>query len=176
MTTVRAADVRMGGTPAGTAVWGAAVWSTAFGAASLYVALGGRVGSGLVAPALVEATDRGDPVTVTTLWAAGVLKLGAAVLLVAADRWWVPRPRWVAGAAAFLLGLGVAAWGASEGVAGLLVATGATAPLNGWGHGSVGIYYATVWGPTWLVGGALFVFAGRHLMRCDPRRRAHRGT
>ena len=72
------------------------------------------------------------------------------------------------GAAYAVLGVGLAAWGAAEGGTGLMVVVDAIGPPDGWGDGAVGIYYATLWGPYWLVGGYLYVAAGIHLRRTSP--------
>lgn len=55
--------------------------------------------------------------------------------------------------------------GSAEGLVGLLVRTGATQPPGAWGDGTVAIYYSALWGTYWLVGGYLYLMAGRHLRR-----------
>lgn len=149
----------------GVLVGGAAAWSVLFGVASLYVAAGGRAGDGLVAPALVTAVRQREPEMLATLWITGVLKVSCGAAVILAHRFIGGFPRLLLGVACILLGAGLAAWGLAEGLAGGLVATGAVAPLEGWGDGQVGRYYALLWGPFWLTGGVLYVAAGRRLRR-----------
>lgn len=164
----RPVRVRTGGTGArsGAVVIAAAAWALLFAAGSCYVALGGRRGSTMVAPAIVERVLADDPAMIRVLWVAGGLKVALAALLLGVVR--LParsRLRPWSGRAVQAVGVALALWGLAEGAVGLLAATGAIGPPDGWGDGSVGGFYAALWGPYWLLGGVLYVLAGGRVAR-----------
>ena len=139
----------------------AVTWAWLFGAGSLAAAAGWDWPAGTVAPAIGDRMLAGDPSIVQALWVTGLLKLALGLAMVVAWRTgWAAQPAsWLVQAVAVGLGL----WGAAEGLVGLAVLVGLTAPPDGWGDRSVAIWYAALWGPFWVLGGVLYWRAGAAL-------------
>jgi Protein of unknown function (DUF3995) len=132
--------------------WGlaAAAWCVVFGVLSLYWAAGGTFGVDQLSVSLQERADERETGFVALVAATGIAKLLGAIL----PLWLVFRPPfrtvrkvllffcWVGGALLALYGL-------SDVVSGSIDAARGTKENA--------IWYAVLWGPTWLLGGVLFL-------------------
>lgn len=158
--------------------YAAAGWALAFAVRGVYWALGGTVGLGTLSDGIRQAAADRDPDLFAALWATVALEIVAAGLALALVRPWgrrLPRrlplvggkavPGWV---------LLILAWGAGTVLAGhgglfvgfgLLAASGVVEP-------TVDVrWYALFWGPWFLLGGLLFMAAGRAYLGTLPDRR-----
>jgi Protein of unknown function (DUF3995) len=133
-------------------VWGlaAAAWCASFGALSLYWAAGGTLGVDLLAVSLQERADAREPGFVALVAATGIAKLVGTIVPLWLVFGWPSRSVrkrllflcWAGGALLALYGL-------TDVVTGSIRATRGTMENA--------IWYAVLWGPTWLLGGLLFV-------------------
>jgi Protein of unknown function (DUF3995) len=132
--------------------WGlsAAVWCVAFGVLSLYWAAGGTLAVNQLAVSLQERAKERETGFVAIVAATGIAKLLGAIV----PLWLVFRPtsRTVRKVLLFLCWAGgalLALYGFTDSVTGSIrVARGTTENA---------IWYAVLWGPIWLLGGALFL-------------------
>jgi hypothetical protein len=168
----RAPDARP--RPGAWTAYAACAWAFLFAAQSLYHAAGGRAGLGTsFSPEITRLALERVPWFVALLWVVFALKVVAGMLALALVRPWggaLPRP--------LLL---VLAWGAGVLLAwhgGLFVVGGALA-LGGAVPApedptlrAVLRWYVFVWGPWFLLGGALFAAAALSYLRRSPDRRA----
>jgi hypothetical protein len=128
----------------------AAAWCTAFGLLSLYWAAGGTLGVDQLAVSLQERADEREPGFVALVAATGIAKLVGAIV----PLWLVFRPP--AGTARKILLFLCWAGGAVLAVYGLTdVVAGSIRAARGMMENA--IWYAALWGPTWLLGGLLFL-------------------
>lgn len=132
--------------------WGlaAAAWCVAFGVLSLYWAAGGTLGVNQLAVSLQERADERETGFVAIVAATGIAKLLGGIV----PLWLVFRPHsrkvrkvllllcWAGGALLALYGL-------------TDVVTGSIRAARGTMENA--IWYAVLWGPTWLLGGVLFL-------------------
>jgi hypothetical protein len=132
--------------------WGlaAAVWCVAFGALSLYWAAGGTLGVDQLALALQERADERERRFVAIVAATGIAKLAGAIV----PLWLVFRPPCGMGRRVLLFlcwagGALLAVYGLTDVVAGSIRAARGTMENA--------IWYAVLWGQTWLLGGVLFL-------------------
>jgi len=134
-------------------VWGlaAAAWCLAFGVLSLYWAAGGTLGVDQLAVSLQERADERETGFVAIVAATGIAKLLGAIV----PLWLVFRPpalRTMRKVLLFLCWAGgalLALYGLTDVVAGSIRAARGTMENA--------IWYAVLWGPTWLLGGVLFL-------------------
>jgi hypothetical protein len=133
-------------------VWclAAAAWCVAFGVFSLYWAVGGTLGVDQLAVSLQERADEREPGFVAIVAATGIAKLLGAIV----PLWLVfgPPSRTVGKVLLFLCWAGGALltlYGLTDVVAGSIRAARGTMENA--------IWYAVLWGPTWLLGGVLFL-------------------
>jgi Protein of unknown function (DUF3995) len=128
----------------------AVAWCVAFGLLSLYWAAGGALGVDQLAASLQERADERETGFVAILAATGIAKLlGGIVPLWLAFR---PHSRTVQKVLLFLCGAGgalLALYGVTD------VVTGSIRAAQGTMENA--IWYAVLWGPTWLLGGVLFL-------------------
>lgn len=128
----------------------AAAWCVAFGVLSLYWVAGGTLGVDQLAVSLQERADERETGFVAILAATGVAKLAGAIV----PFWLVFRypSRTVRKVLLFLCWAG----GALLTLYGLTdVVTGSIRAARGTMENA--IWYAVLWGPTWLLGGVLFL-------------------
>jgi hypothetical protein len=132
--------------------WGlaAAAWCVAFGVLSLYWAAGGTLGVDQLSVSLQERADERESGFVALVAATGIAKLLGAIV----PLWLVfgPPSRTVRKVLLFLCWAGgalLALYGLSDVVSGSIRAARATRENA--------IWYAVLWGPTWLLGGVLFL-------------------
>jgi hypothetical protein len=132
--------------------WGlaAAAWCVAFGVLSLYWAAGGTLGVDQLAASLRERADERETGFVAIVAATGIAKLLGAIV----PLWLVFRPPSRTGrkVSLFLCWAGgglLALYGLSD------LATGSIRAARGTMENA--IWYAVLWGPTWLLGGVLFL-------------------
>lgn len=143
-----------------TAAVGAAVWAFVFAATSFYWALGGRMGAETLGPGLVELAR--DPLFVAVgLWGAGVAKaIGGLVALGLAAPGGAGRLEAPLRVLA-IVGGGVALlYGSASLVQHVLMLAGAIRTPTALG-GAAAAWHVVVWDPVWIVGGLLFLLAGR---------------
>ena len=136
--------------------WGlaAAAWCVAFGILSLYWAAGGMLGVDQLSVSLQERADARETAFLAIVAATGIAKLLGAVV----PLWLVFRPpsRTIRKVLLFLCWAGgalLALYGLTDIVAGSIRASRGTMENA--------IWYATLWGPTWLLGGLLFLMTAR---------------
>jgi hypothetical protein len=128
----------------------AATWCAAFGLLSLYWAAGGTLGVDQLAVSLQERADEREPGFVALVAATGIAKLVGAIV----PLWLVFRPP--AGTVRKILLFLCWAGGALLAVFGLTdVVAGSIRAARGTMENA--IWYAALWGPTWLLGGVLFL-------------------
>jgi len=140
-------------------VWCAACWAGAFAAGSWAMAVGWWDWPATrVAPAIGVQLQARDPGILTVLWVTGGLKLLLAATALAT--WSTPGLRRPGAWVLRLSGAALVLWGAAEGLLGGLVAARVITSPEGWGDGSVGWWYAGLWGPCWVLGGLLAWGAG----------------
>jgi hypothetical protein len=132
--------------------WGlaAAVWCVAFGVLSLYWAAGGTLGVDQLSVSLQRRADERNAGFVVIVAATGIAKLLGAVV----PLWLVFRhpSGTVRKALLSLCWVGealLALYGLTDVVSGSVRAA--------WGTMENAIWYAVLWGPTWLLGGVLFL-------------------
>jgi Protein of unknown function (DUF3995) len=128
----------------------AAAWCVVFGVLSLYWAAGGTLGVNQLAASLQERADERETGFVAIVAATGIAKLLGGIV----PLWLVFRPhsRTVQKVLLLLCWAG----GALLAVYGLTdVVTGSIRAARGTMENA--IWYAVLWGPTWLLGGVLFV-------------------
>jgi hypothetical protein len=87
------------------------------------------------------------------------LKLVAATVPLVASRLPARRRRWL-GLVQRAVGVAFVLWGGAYALVGGLVVAQVRAAPDGWGSNAA-IWYLTLWGPVWVLGGALFFAAGR---------------
>lgn len=133
-------------------VWAlsAAGWCIAFGALSLYWAAGGTLGVDQLAVSLQERADERETGFVAFVAATGIAKLVGAVV----PLWLVlgAPSRSIRKLLLFLCWAGgalLALYGLTD------VVTGSVRAARGTMENA--IWYAVLWGPTWLLGGLLFL-------------------
>jgi Protein of unknown function (DUF3995) len=133
-------------------VWAlsAAAWCVAFGALSLYWAAGGTFGVDQLAVSLQERADERTTGFVALVAATGIAKLVGALV----PFWLAFGPPSPAGRKLQLF----LCWAGG----GLLAVYGLTDVVTGSIRAARGtmenaIWYAALWGPTWLLGGLLFL-------------------
>jgi len=159
--------------PARRALWaayGACGWAFLFAALSFYWALGGMAGADTLSPAIAQLARERAPWMIALLWITGLLKaFGGFVALALVQSWGRKVPRWL---------LLLLAWGAGTLLflhGGLFFVVGALA-TSGFIHvatPAVVLYWYTIlWGPYWLLGGALFLIAAWNYLVRAPRQRA----
>jgi Protein of unknown function (DUF3995) len=132
--------------------WGlaAAAWCVAFGVFSLYWAVGGTLGVDQLAVSLQERAHERGTGFVAIVAATGIAKLLGAIV----PLWLVFRPhsQTVRKVLLFLCWAG----GALLAVYGLTdIVTASIRAAQGTMENA--IWYAVLWGPTWLLGGVLFL-------------------
>ena len=158
-----------------TATWpayGACAWAFAFAALSVYWALGGTAGAATVSPDIVRLARAHDPILIAALWITAFAKIVAGfVALALVQRW---------GTGIHRRALLLLAWGAGTLLfahGGLFFAVGALA-LAGAIHVATPPaalhWYTFLWGPWWLLGGALFLVAAWGFARRSPMDRGER--
>jgi Protein of unknown function (DUF3995) len=132
--------------------WGlaAAAWCLAFGVLSLYWAAGGTLGVDQLAVSLQERADERETGFVAILAATGIAKLPGGI----APLWLAFRAhsRTVQKVLLFLCWAGralLALYGLTD------IVTGSIRAARGTMENA--IWYAALWGPTWLLGGVLFL-------------------
>jgi Protein of unknown function (DUF3995) len=130
----------------------------AFGVLSLYWAAGGTLGANQLAVSLQERADERETGFVAIVATTGIAKLlGGIVPLWLAFR---PHSRTVQKVLLFLCWAGgavLALYGLTDVVTGSIRATQGTMENA--------IWYAVLWGPTWLLGGVLFLMTAWTLGR-----------
>ena len=132
--------------------WGlaAAGWCVAFGVLSLYWAAGGTLGVDQLAVSLQERADERETGFVALVAATGIAKLLGAIV-----------PLWLvfgapSGTVRKVLLLLCWAGGALLALYGLTdIVAGSIRAVRGTMENA--IWYAVLWGPTWLLGGVLFL-------------------
>ena len=145
----------------------AAAWCIAFGALSLYWAAGGSLGVNQLAVSLQESADERESGFVALVAATGIAKLvGATVPL------WLALGHPSRSIRRLLLFL---CWGGGA----LLALYGLTDIVTGSIRAARGtmenaIWYAALWGPTWSLGGLLFVMTAWTFQRSAEERRIDR--
>ena len=145
--------------------WAAAAWAAVFGAGGIYGAVGGTAGLGLVAKSIRDDILQREPDMVAALWIYGSLKLAAATVPLAASRL-RPLGRRLLGLVQRAVGVAFLLWGGAYALVGGLVVGAVRSAPDGWGpHAAT--WYLVLWGPVWMLGGLLFLAAGRRA----PRRR-----
>jgi hypothetical protein len=160
--------------PARRALWaayGACGWAVLFAALSFYWALGGMAGvDTAVSPDIAQLARARVPWLIALLWITGLLKVfGGFVALALVQSWGLRVPRWL---------LLLLAWGAGTLLfvhGGLYIVVGVLA-MSGIIHAAtpavVLYWYTVLWGPWWLLGGALFLIATWNYLVRAPRQRA----
>lgn len=147
--------------------YAAAAWAWLFALRGAYWALGGRIGTGTVSPQLLERAAAGDRALSASLWiAVALLTLGGLWALMAATPSTDPS-RWIVRLggrrfAGWMLWLPLVLGGL------LLVLQGASHvadSLLGGYAGATARWYGLLWGPWFLLGGALFLLSGRSCWR-----------
>ena len=138
-------------------VWGAFLWSSLFGLASLYWAAGGTVGISTLAQSIQDAAHDDDAAMLTMTWITGVLKIMGGLLALMAIR---PIGDGRIRTVLLVLLWGVGALYTLYGLLGfiekLLMALGILDVPSGLGEGAV-IWYLLLWEPFWILGGVLFL-------------------
>ena len=129
----------------------AAAWCVAFGVLSLYWAAGGTLGVDQLAVSLQERADERETGFIAIVSVTGIAKLLGAIV----PLWLVfgPLP-----SRAVRKGLLLLCWagGALLAIYGLTdIVTGSIRAARGTTENA--IWYAVLWGPTWLLGGVLFL-------------------
>jgi hypothetical protein len=145
-------------------VWAlsAAAWCVAFGALSLYWAAGGTLGVDQLAVSLQERADERETGVVVLVAATGIAKLAGAIV----PLWLVFGPASRSGRKLLLLLCSVG--GALLVLYGLTdVVTGSIGAARGTMENA--IWYAALWGPTWLLGGLLFLMTARSFATARKR-------
>jgi Protein of unknown function (DUF3995) len=136
----------------------------AFGILSLYWAAGGTLGVDQLSVSLQDRADERETGFVAIVAATGIAKLLGAIV----PLWLVFRPpsRTARKVLLFLCWVGgvlLALYGLTDIVAGSIRAARGTMENA--------IWYATLWGPTWLLGGLLFLMTA-WTFHSEPRRAA----
>ncbi|MGW7007386.1 DUF3995 domain-containing protein [Streptomyces sp. NPDC054933] len=160
--------------PARWSGYAAAVWGFVFAVPSFYWAMGGLAGAAsTISPSLVKLAEDRNPGFIAVLWVTGVLKVVGGLLGLALAR----RRTWGRGMNRLLQ---LMAWGAGV----LLVWHGALFVGQGLlvqAHImklapellTVSRWYTYLWGPWFVAGGIVFMFAARaHLRGVADRRDA----
>jgi uncharacterized protein DUF3995 len=143
----------------------AAVWAAVFALMSLYWAAGGQVGGETLGVEIERLGRERDPGFVATLWVTSALKGVAAVLALALVEPWGRRlPRRLLLWLGWATGGGITLYAAANFVDHGLMATGAIATPSGLGDSAV-TWHLALWDPFWLLGGVLFLAAGRAYQR-----------
>lgn len=144
--------------------WGlaAAAWCVAFGVLSLYWAAGGTLGVDQLSVSLQERANERETGFVALVAATGIAKLLGAIL----PLWLVFRPpsRTIRKVLLYLCWAGgalLALYGLTDVVSGSIDAAR--------GARENAIWYAVLWGPTWLLGGVLFLLTA-WTFDIEPRR------
>ncbi len=127
-------------------------------------------GADTLSPAIAQLARERAPWMIALLWITGLLKaFGGFVALALVQSWGRKVPRWL---------LLLLAWGAGTLLflhGGLFFVVGALA-TSGFIHvatPAVVLYWYTIlWGPYWLLGGALFLIAAWNYLVRAPRQRA----
>jgi hypothetical protein len=140
----------------------ACVWALLFALGSFYLALGGTVGTGLLAEEIRIRILARDPAFLAALWVTGSLKLAASAFAVALSRSWKPSIRRVLSLVGWITGVGLILWGCGYLVLGSLMLVGVKETPPSWGP-SAAQWYVVLWGPLWILGGALFLASVRRL-------------
>lgn len=157
--------------------YAAAAWAAVFAVRGVYWALGGTLGLGTLSRGIQQAHADRNPWLFAALWVAVALEVVGATLALALVRPWgrtlprrLPRvggkrvPGWV---------LLIPAWGAGTllvGHGGLFVSFGLLAAIGVVEPSTEIRWYALFWGPWFMLGGLLFMAAGRsYLRRSDDR-------
>lgn len=158
--------------------YAAAAWAIVFAIRGIYWALGGTVGLGTLSEGIQQAAAEGDPDLYAALWATVVLEVVAAALalaLVKPRMWTLPhRLPVVGGKRVPNWALLVPAWGAGTLLAGhgsVFVSFGVLAAIGAIESTSEVRWYSLFWGPWFMLGGVLFMWAARHYLRNLPERR-----
>jgi hypothetical protein len=155
------------------AAYAASTWAFVFAVPSFYWAAGGTGGlDSTVSPDLVRLAHEQVPWFVAVLWITGAMKVFAGlVALSLAKKWGMIFPSWM---------LLILAWGAGTLLAfhGALFVDVGSVMLGGYisGPQNPGLWalvrwYAFLWGPWFVLGGALFMAAGWSFLRGLPDRR-----
>jgi hypothetical protein len=140
------------------------VWAFAFAATSFFWALGGRLGVETLGPGLVELAA--DPLFVAIgLWGAGVAKaVGGLIALGLASPGGAGRLERPLRILAVTGGALAAIYGSASLVQHVLMLAGAVRIPEALGR-TAAAWHVVLWDPVWIVGGLLFVLAGRSVTR-----------
>jgi hypothetical protein len=158
--------------------YAAAAWAILFAIRGAYWALGGTVGLGTLSEGIRQARAERDPWLFAGLWITVGLEVVAALLALALVRPRspvIPRRLPILGGKAVPAGLLLLlAWGAGTvlaGHGGLFVGFGLVTALRDEPLSAELRWYALFWGPWFLLGGLLFLAAGRSFLRRAGSRR-----
>jgi hypothetical protein len=147
--------------------YAAAAWGFAFGAVSVYWALGGTAGKETIAEDIEDVPLANDPAIVA---GTAVLKLLAGLLALALVQPWgrsIPR-RWLLAAAWSAGGL-LTLYGAANLIDHGLMVAGVRDTPEVLGSRAAR-WHLLLWDPVWLLGGILFLAAARDFRRVGETR------
>lgn len=158
--------------------YAAAGWAVVFAVRGVYWALGGTVGLGTLSRGIQEGHANGDPWLFAALWITVALEIVATALALALAGVWGQtfshRLPFVGGKKVPSWVLLIPAWGAGTLLAGhgaLFVSFGVLAASDVLEPTSEVRWYALFWGPWFMLGGILFIAAGRSYLRRSSERR-----
>jgi len=149
---------------------GAFAWSLAFGLVSVYWAAGGTIGESTLAKSIRDLAEERKPAFVATLWITGAAKiLGGLLPLSLGFTWWRRIPRRLLVALCGVGGVLLMLYGIADMVRSILILL----DIGRSGEPSevrTAWWYFGLWGPVWVVGGALYLATGlifRGMRRAD---------
>jgi hypothetical protein len=167
------AKKRSRGTWATWPAYAASTWAFVFAVPSFYWAAGGAGGLGsTVSPDLVRLAHERVPWFMAMLWITGAIKVFAGlVALSLVHKWGMTFPGWMRLILAWGAGTLLAWHGALfVGTGSLMLGRYISGPSNP-GLWAVVRWYTFLWGPWFVLGGALFMAAGWSFLRGLPDRR-----
>ncbi len=139
----------------------AAAWALLFAAISFYWAAGGTFGLSTISPTITSQLS--SPAFIAVIWATGIAKVAAAAVVLALL---LPLPAlasiWIT-RANVIIGIGCLAYGGLNMLV-QVVATAGLLPISFDVTSPVALWYLFFWNPFWMLGGALFLLAGRAMV------------